>query len=215
VTCYRKCTSALKFENTLSQCLRRIVVALSASLIPMCSAFAVLLLISAIYSVLAVDLYGHVRPAYFGSFSASLFTMFQVCTQDNWTELVREMSMMDTEKDVVYDHATDFSEAAVTIGHSMFFVSYVVFVGIIVLNIVVAVLLDEFVESVTKDRKQEQELLLKMAKSKERSFGSPLDPLLQVLSHFTTSLDLSDRINKIFTMIDPEVIGTNSQESAP
>jgi hypothetical protein len=84
-----------------------------------------------------------------------------------------------------------------------------------VLNIVVAVLLDEFVESVTKDRKQEQELLLKMAKSKERSFGSPLDPLLQVLSHFTTSLDLSDRINKIFTMIDPEVIGTNSQESAP
>ena len=66
--------------------------------------------------------------------------------------------------------------------------------------------------AVTKDRNHEQELVLQKAKKKERSFGSPLDPLLSILSHFTTSSDLSDRIYKIFTMLDPEAIGTIDYE---
>eukprot|EP00961_Rhodomonas_salina_P294692 3934792-Rhodomonas_salina.3 len=44
----------------------------------------------------------------------------------------------------------------------IFFVSFVILVGIVILNVVVAVLLDEFVESVTEDREQRiQDLLSK------------------------------------------------------
>lgn len=67
-------------------------------------------------------------------------------------------------------------------------------------------------ESVTKDRNQELELAMEQTKKQERRFGSPLDPLLCVLSHFTTSSDLSDRIYKIFTLLDHEAFGSVDYE---
>jgi Ca2+-binding EF-hand superfamily protein len=77
---------------------------------------------------------------------------------------------------------------------------------------VVAVLLDEFVESVTKDRNSEIEKDLEKEKQKQRSFGSPIDPLLAVLSSFTTSADLSDRIKKVFELLDHEGVGSVDHE---
>ena len=77
---------------------------------------------------------------------------------------------------------------------------------------VVAVLLDEFVESVTKDRNSEIEKDLEKEKEKQRSFGSPIDPLLAVLSSFTTSADLSDRIKKVFELLDHEGVGSVDHE---
>ena len=60
-------------------------------------------------------------------------------------------------------------------------------------------------QSVTKDRNHEIEKDLAKEKEKQRSFGSPIDPLLAVLSSFTTSTDLSDRIRKVFDLLDHEV----------
>lgn len=87
--------------------LRRIVNAIVASVVPMCSALFVLFLVSSIYSLVAVDLMGHVHPQFFGSYSAALFTMVQVCTFDDWNELARR------------DDGTVIAERAI------FFVSYV------------------------------------------------------------------------------------------
>ena len=98
--------------------LRRIVNALASSVVPMCSAFSVLFLVSSIYSVIGVDLFGAKDAAYFGTYSASLFTMFQVCTFDDWSDVARDES-----------GNVDFQTAA-------FFISFVVVVGWIILNVV-------------------------------------------------------------------------------
>jgi len=177
------------------QSLRRIVNSLASSIVPMCSAFSVLFLVTSIYAVVAVDLFGEENPVYFGSYSASLFTMFQVCTFDNWA-----------------DGISRDEDGSVTFRAAVFFVSFVIIVGWVILNIVVAVLLDEFVESVTKDRNEEIEKVLAQENKQMRSLGSPLDPLLHILSTFTTSTDLSARITKIFELIDIEEVGSVSYE---
>jgi voltage-gated sodium channel len=176
--------------------LRRIVNAIAASTVPMLSAFSVLFLVTAIYAIVAVDLFGEQNPVFFGTFTSSLFTMFQVCTFDGWAAagIARE------------------DDGTVTTASAFFFVSYVVVVGWVIQNVVVAVLLDEFVESVTKDRNEEIEKLIAKENKHMRSLGSPLDPLLQVLSSFSTSTDLSARIRKIFDLIDLEGVGSVAYE---
>jgi voltage-gated sodium channel len=174
--------------------LRRIVNALAASMVPMLSAFSVLFLVTAIYAIVAVDLFGEQNPVFFGTFTSSLFTMFQVCTFDSWGSIARE------------------DDGTVTTASAIFFVSYVIVVGWVIQNVVVAVLLDEFVESVTKDRNEEIEKLIAQENKHKQSLGSPLDPLLQVLSSFSTSTDLSARIRKIFDLIDLEGVGSVAYE---
>lgn len=56
--------------------LRRIINALTKSMIPMVNAFTVLFLVASIYSTLAVILFGEKSPVLFGSFSAAFFTVF-------------------------------------------------------------------------------------------------------------------------------------------
>jgi hypothetical protein len=70
---------------------------------------------------------------YFGSFSRALFTMFQVLTGESWAEMVARpliFGNMGTQ----------------TLGASFFFSSYIVIMQIVLINVVVAVLLDKFVE---------------------------------------------------------------------
>ena len=78
--------------------------------------------------------------------------MLQVCTFDSWAEAI----------------ARDSSDGSITLKSALFFVSYVILVGWVILNIVVAVLLDEFVESVTKDRNEEIEKALLEEKKQQR-----------------------------------------------
>ena len=106
------------------------------------------------------------NPAYFGSYSASLFTMMQVCTFDGWADSI----------------AREPDDGSVTIRSALFFVSYVILVGWVILNIVVAVLLDEFVESVTKDRNEEIEKALADERKQQRY-------MRQLLSDLFTCID--------------------------
>jgi len=110
--------------------LRTIVMSLSGALLPVANAFAVLLLMASLYAVVAVmlfrDLEGHQH--HFGQFSLALFTMIQISSGDGWaTEIVRPMHNGNALHDQLI---------------SLFFTSYFVLTGIVMLNVVVAVLLD-------------------------------------------------------------------------
>ena len=61
-----------------SKNLRPIVEALFASVAPVLNSMVLLALITAIYASMAVGLFGEDEPVYFGKFSRSMFTMFQV-----------------------------------------------------------------------------------------------------------------------------------------
>ena len=60
--------------------LRMIINALTAAILPCANAFMVLLLFTCIYAVVAVTLFKDADPVQFGNFSASVYSMFQVCT---------------------------------------------------------------------------------------------------------------------------------------
>lgn len=113
--------------------MRLMLTAISAAVVPVTSAFFLMFLFTSIYAVLAVDLYKSRSPQYFGKFSSSFFTMFQMLTGDEWSTVTRETFSSEGEM----DHRV-----------ALFFCSYIVGAGIILMNIVVAVLLDEFIKAV-------------------------------------------------------------------
>ena len=82
-----------------------------------------------------------------------------------------------------------------------FFVSYVILVGIVLFNIIIAVLLDAFLESIEDEklaiRRKEQEIL-------HHTHAGPIDPLLAEMVDFKNFEDLSSKILKLYKMLDAD-----------
>lgn len=177
--------------------LRTIVNSLTTAILPVLNAMMVLAIVTSIYAVMAVILFKDASEESFGRFSASLFTMFQVCTGDGWaTEIVRPMMRKEDEGGAQY------------ILMVVFFVSYILIVAFVLLNIVVAVMLDEFFTQVAKEkeRRLEKEIQEMEDELADHPTG-PLDPLLAQLTYFDTSHDLAKRIEGIFKIMDDNDTG--------
>jgi len=150
--------------------LNKIIVAIVHAVPGVVNAFIILFIVMSIYSILAVEFYtrmaedcqtvvaipgtnksifnrnvtksypspfltprgGCVGPEYFGTFSRSLYTFFQVLTGESWSEMIARHSIWYWYYDPIK-----------AIGGSMFFVSYVLITGFMLINVVVAVLLDK------------------------------------------------------------------------
>ena len=106
--------------------LRILINALTASAVAVLNAFAILLLVTSLYAVVAADLFGP-QSDLFVDFVSSMFTLFQVATGDSWASMVARTLMAE--------HSSGPGFVAI------FFVSYVLIVGVVLMNIVVAVLL--------------------------------------------------------------------------
>ena len=72
-------------------------------------------------------MFGDQYDEFFGKFSSSMFTMIQIATGDGWYSLVARQIRND--------------DGSVDKWASAFFASYMLVVGVVLLNIVVAVLL--------------------------------------------------------------------------
>ncbi|KAK3265813.1 hypothetical protein CYMTET_25534 [Cymbomonas tetramitiformis] len=108
--------------------LRKIIKALENA-IPGCSnAFSIVILVNAIYSILGVEFFSEAEPGFFGTFASAMLTMFQVMTGDSWAQSIAR-PIID-----VYPVA------------SIFFVSYILVANIMLVNVVIAVLLEKMVD---------------------------------------------------------------------
>jgi hypothetical protein len=81
-----------------------------------------------------------------------------------------------------------------------FFISFIVIVGWVLLQVVVAVLLDNFTAAAAQEKER-------MAREKSKYDGRTaqvhaIDPLLAALAHFDTSEDLAHRIELLFNCLD-------------
>jgi voltage-gated sodium channel len=77
------------------------------------------------YAIIATILFGREKPEYFGNFSQSFFSMLQMATFDSWASAITR-SFRNDEGGV----------APQAIG---FFSSYALVVGVVLMNVVVAV----------------------------------------------------------------------------
>jgi len=152
--------------------LNKIIVAIVHAVPGVVNAFLILFIAMSIYAILAVEFYTHMAedcqstvslpnapngvrnvtadspspfltprglcmgPEYFGTFSRSLYTFFQVLTGESWSEMVA--------RPAIWYYYYDPIKA---IGGSLFFVSYVLITGFMLINVVVAVLLDKMSDS--------------------------------------------------------------------
>lgn len=109
----------------------------------------------------------------------------QVVSGDSWASAITRSLYPPDET----DHAVAF-----------FFVSYVLIGGTVLINIVMTVLLDEFLKAVALEKEKAEEEL--EAEQEACRIAGVLDPLIESMSHFTDNNDLTQKIATTFTIID-------------
>ncbi len=118
-----------------------------ASVKPVLNTFLVMIVATSVYAILGVGLYGE-RPdasKYFGHFSEAFFTMFQCVSGDGWATGIARPMFESAEKTCTYRDETGV--CVFDIGVAMFFMSHILIVVTVILNVVLAVLLDEFLKA--------------------------------------------------------------------
>lgn len=148
--------------------LNKIMVSLAKAVPGVSNAFFILFLVMCIYAILGVDFYSEYavptgyyfnefnatidgRTArglafgeeYFGNFGLALFTMFQVLTCESWAEAVARPIF----------HGKD---GWMGLGAAMYFASFNLIVGIVLINVVVAVLLEKMVDPPEAEEEDEE-----------------------------------------------------------
>jgi len=145
--------------------LNRILVALTRSVPGILNAGAVMVLVMCIYAILGVDLFGRFAEdgefiniegteiklltprgltygnEYYGTFGRSLYTLFQVLTGDSWSEAVA--------RPVLFAEGGEW--------YWIFYVSFITINGVVLINVVVAVLLEKMVGGVGPEEGVEEE----------------------------------------------------------
>lgn len=137
--------------------LKKIMTSLAKAVPGVINAFIIQIIVMCIYAMLGVEFFRHYGDGgtflneegeaielktargqdwgweYFGNFPKSLFTMFQVLTGESWSEAIcRPLT-----------HGKDWLQSTL---FALFFVSFVVLNGVVLINVVVAVLLDKMVD---------------------------------------------------------------------
>jgi len=88
---------------------------------------------------------------------------------------------------------------------TFFFVSYYVIANIVLMNVVVAVLLDEFISSV--GREKDAAALVKELENAKRRITGVLDPITMQLTGFESRENLDERIDELYTQLDRDGSG--------
>jgi len=123
--------------------LRKIIEGVLQAIPGVTQAFIVMFILMGIWSVIGVEFFRDATPDYFGDFIKAMFTMFQVMTMD-FSSIARTL---------MYDH--DYPLA------SIFFITFLFICGIVMTNVVVAILLDRYLAAMDDNDAEDA-----MAKSK-------------------------------------------------
>jgi voltage-gated sodium channel len=134
--------------------LRLIIVGVIMSLPGVMNAFIVLLLFMCIWAIMGVDFFGDDFVDEYGNFYVACLTHFQIMTLDSWASGVARPIM---------ESLGPF--------HAIFFISYVFINSIMMVNVVVAILLEKFVAAMNAFENEDGEDL------GERDTVSDLEPM--------------------------------------
>ena len=187
--------------------LRLIVRATALSIVPVANTFIVLLLATAVFAILGQSLFAEKSPRFFGNFMISFFTMFQCVTGDGWaSEVVRPMFV---EQSSQFDEANTFENARdeFDLQVFIFFFTFCLLITLVIVNIVLAVLLDEFLKAAEME-KMEQYLEQKEQQTALTSRPvSPLEGLMRMLTNYSAE-ELSQRLQALFRFLDCDRSGS-------
>ena len=155
------------------------------------NAVSLFLTTTAIYAVIAVGLFKDANPQFFGRFSSAAFTMFQIATGDAWASEVTR-----------YLWQGEDGEGELHVGIALFFVSFVLIVGIVLMNVVIACLLDRFISTMAEEKEEKERQTREEKMALHGKVSGPLDPLLKRLLTYSSLEDLDRQLLAIVNIID-------------
>lgn len=122
--------------------LKSVINGVFASLPGIANAFVVMSILMGIWAIIGVELYADIKDEEFGTFAKAIFTLWQVMSMDSWASgIARGIIFKHTEIDNVVHVEMVHPEAM------PYFVTYLLAVGIIMMNVVVAILLEFYMEA--------------------------------------------------------------------
>ena len=172
--------------------LTRMCTSISFCIIPLANAMLILLMVTIFTSVLGFSLFAETYPDYFRDLDTAMFTMFQVVMGDLSTP--RTLFEVQPDGSVLTNPAV-----------SAFFVIFIIISNIILINVCVAVLLDEFVSATIRDKEAAERALEK--ENQKRRITGVLDPITTELQYFDSRENLVDRIDNMYTTLDEDGSG--------
>ena len=181
--------------------LRIILTALTNSAVPVAFVFLLLFLVLAVFSLLATELFRDMDPVNFGDLEKTAFSLVQVSSGDSWaSSIARGLTERNPDVPAWSVH--------------VFFVLFFMLVGMVLMNIVVAILLDEFLGTVAREKAEEHRQTGTTSSSVISGVSSAqaLDPFLAGLVTFTTEEGLLSKIHEIYEAMDIDQSGALSRE---
>ena len=138
--------------------MRGVVGALLTAVPGMASIIGLLALVLYVSAVLATKLFREISPEFFGSLSASLFTLFQVMTVEGWPDIARGVMAQSPYAWI-------------------FFVVYLLIATFMVLNLFIAVVVNAMQSQVTENLKGEGEAHTQMILDEVRALRREIEAL--------------------------------------
>jgi hypothetical protein len=130
---------------------------------------------------LFVGTYPHAQE-YFGSYTLALISLLGIATGDSWTAEVRAMTNGDEHVDAVV---------------CLYFMSYILLIGIIMINVIVSVLIESFMSSMGNE---EEASRVAWEVENHHKVAGALDPLLATLANFSSPAHLNHQMELIFAL---------------
>jgi len=100
-----------------------------------------------IYAVIGTYLFGRNDPVHFGSLGTSLLSLFQVVTLEGWVEVMRIQMYGSAQVGSGSDQYLLAASEAFPVGAPLFFISFIVIGGMIILNLFIGVIMTSMQES--------------------------------------------------------------------
>jgi len=100
-----------------------------------------------IYAVIGTYLFGRNDPVHFGSLGTSLLSLFQVVTLEGWVEVMRIQMYGSAQVGAGSDQYLLVASEAFPVGAPLFYISFIVIGGMIILNLFIGVIMNSMQES--------------------------------------------------------------------
>eukprot|EP00746_Dinoflagellata_sp_MGD_P005509 gnl/MRDRNA2_/MRDRNA2_110661_c0_seq1.p1 gnl/MRDRNA2_/MRDRNA2_110661_c0~~gnl/MRDRNA2_/MRDRNA2_110661_c0_seq1.p1 ORF type:complete len:722 (+),score=138.59 gnl/MRDRNA2_/MRDRNA2_110661_c0_seq1:136-2301(+) len=153
---------------------RIIIVAVAASLPGVANAFVLLIIVMGIWGIMGVNFFRQDFPELFGNFSVAMLTLFQVMTFDSWVSGV-------TRPICLYYN---------TAWAPLYFITYIFVSGIVMTNVVIAILLEKFQEASEQLAMQNMEDQNPEERARQKTPKQASQALFQIIEeHFVSRID--------------------------
>ena len=174
--------------------LRRIISPLLTSVVPVLNAFVIMMVLVSFYSIVGVSLFREQSTYMFGSFTRAFCVMFRVVGGETWLgdPVTGDLPIIpgDSDSDLV-------SPVPV-----IFVFSFMLFVNWVLLQVTVAVLLDNFIQAGAREEKEAWSDNINEWQNLH-NIQNPLDPLLKkLITGYVDEADLVVKLETLFKRLD-------------